>query len=80
MNQAVLQQTGLTMATRIHYNLPVSKLVEETIIKKQGTLTNSGALACDTGRFTGRSPRDKYVVADACTQNTIWWGDVNHPL
>ncbi|MFA6060701.1 MAG: phosphoenolpyruvate carboxykinase (ATP) [Taibaiella sp.] len=80
MEQEVLKQIGLEQSTQVHYNLPVSKLVEATIIKDQGVLTDSGALACDTGQFTGRSPKDKYVVADNYTQNTIWWGDVNHPL
>jgi phosphoenolpyruvate carboxykinase (ATP) len=80
MEQQVLQEIGLEKTGRVHYNLPVSKLVEATIINNQGVLTDCGALACDTGRFTGRSPKDKYIVADDYTQNTIWWGDVNHPL
>src|SRR5210317_1283315 len=40
-----------------------------------GTLTTSGAIAVDTGDFTGRSPKDKYLVRDDTTRNTIWWAD-----
>ncbi|ASJ75554.1 phosphoenolpyruvate carboxykinase (ATP) [Granulosicoccus antarcticus] len=40
-----------------------------------GTLTQSGAIAVDTGAFTGRSPKDKYIVKDALTEDTLWWAD-----
>ena len=40
-----------------------------------GTLTTSGAIAVDTGDFTGRSPKDKYLVRDDTTRDTIWWAD-----
>lgn len=80
MEQEILKQLGLATAAKVHINLPASQLVTDTILKNQGTLTAAGALACDTGKFTGRSPKDKYVVADDLTQDTVWWGDVNHPL
>jgi len=62
----------------VNWNLNVSELIQKTIISKQGKLTSSGALACDTGVFTGRSPKDKYIVRDENTENTVWWGDVNN--
>lgn len=71
MEQQVLKEIGLEKVSGVHYNLPVSKLVEAIIINHQGVLTDCGALACDTGRFTGRSPKDKYIVADGYTKNTI---------
>ncbi|MCE1782380.1 phosphoenolpyruvate carboxykinase (ATP), partial [Enterobacter hormaechei] len=40
-----------------------------------GTLTNLGAVAVDTGIFTGRSPKDKYIVRDDITRDTVWWAD-----
>lgn len=67
----------LEKAKQIHLNLPVSELIERTISNKQGVLTSTGALACNTGEFTGRSPKDKYIVRDEVTENTIWWGEVN---
>jgi phosphoenolpyruvate carboxykinase (ATP) len=57
-----------------------AELVEETILLSQGTLTNTGALAIDTGEFTGRSPQDKFIVKDASTENSVWWSQFNIPF
>jgi phosphoenolpyruvate carboxykinase (ATP) len=51
--------------------------VEDAIILGQGMLTDTGALAIETGEFTGRSPKDKFIVCDETTENAVWWGDVN---
>jgi len=61
----------------IKYQLSVSELIEEAIRNGEGTLADSGALAVDTGKFTGRSPKDRFIVADAVTTDTVWWGDIN---
>jgi len=45
-----------------------------------GKFTSNGTYCIYTGRFTGRSPNDKYFVQDENTKNIIWWGDVNHPV
>ena len=42
---------------------------------ERGVLTNLGAIAVDTGIFTGRSPKDKYIVRDETTRDTLWWAD-----
>ena len=42
---------------------------------EKGTVTDSGAIAVDTGIFTGRSPKDKYIVRDDTTRDTVWWAD-----
>lgn len=53
---------------------------------EKGYLTESGAVSVDTGIFTGRSPKDKYIVRDSLTQDTVWWSDSenarndNHPI
>jgi phosphoenolpyruvate carboxykinase (ATP) len=52
-------------------------LVEETIVRGEGMLTDTGALAVDTGKFTGRSPKDKFIVCDSTTEKSVWWGDIN---
>ena len=75
-----LSEVGITAKNNIFWNLPVSELVTKTLQNKQGVLTSTGALMCNTGEYTGRSPKDKYVVKDAITENTVWWGDVNHPF
>jgi phosphoenolpyruvate carboxykinase (ATP) len=61
----------------VFWNLSPAELVEDTILSGQGVLTDSGALAIETGAFTGRSPKDRFVVKDANTENSVWWGDVN---
>lgn len=59
------------------YQLSVPVLIEEALINGEGTLADSGALAIDTGKFTGRSPKDRFIVADAITNDEVWWGDIN---
>ncbi len=59
------------------WNMSPAELVEDTIILGEGMLTDTGAIAIETGEFTGRSPKDRFVVCDATTENTVWWGDVN---
>ena len=51
------------------------ELSDEQDPKEQATLTSLGAVAVDTGIFTGRSPKDKYIVRDDNTKNTVWWSD-----
>lgn len=75
-----LAELGLEDVGCAYWNLSVPELVEETILRGQGVLTDTGALACDTGEFTGRSPKDKYIVKDSKTEKTIWWGEVNTPF
>jgi phosphoenolpyruvate carboxykinase (ATP) len=74
---ASLDSIGLGAVGIAHWNLTPDELVAKTLELGQGTLSDTGALMADTGKFTGRSPKDKYIVADAETENTVWWGDVN---
>lgn len=62
------------------YQLDVPQLVEEAIKNGEGTLTSEGALAIDTGKFTGRSPKDRFIVSDDITRDAVWWGDINMPF
>ena len=64
----------------IHANLGTAALVEHAIERGEGKLTRHGALLVDTGKFTGRSVKDKYIVRDAVTENTINWGAINQPM
>ena len=68
---------GLKHVEDAYWNLSPAELVEETIIRGEGTLTDTGALAVDTGKFTGRSPKDKFLVVDDTTAGSVWWGDIN---
>lgn len=64
-------------AKTVKYQLSVAELIEEALKNREGTLADSGALAIDTGKFTGRSPKDRFIVHDALTEDTVWWGDIN---
>lgn len=64
-------------ASAIYENLTTDELVSKALERKEGVLVDSGALAADTGKFTGRSPKDKFLVKDETTENTAWWGNVN---
>ncbi|MDP9197342.1 MAG: phosphoenolpyruvate carboxykinase (ATP) [Thermoproteota archaeon] len=66
--------------SRIHRNLPVATLTELAIQRNEGILSSTGALAVNTGKFTGRSPDDRYIVDDDTTHDLVDWGKVNHPL
>jgi len=81
MNKVLLPEPGLSWLNlgneNAIYQLSVAELVEEAIKNGEGTLSSTGALAVDTGRFTGRSPKDRFIVVDDITRDAVWWGDVN---
>ncbi|SDD84998.1 phosphoenolpyruvate carboxykinase (ATP) [Pricia antarctica] len=70
---------GITHSN-IHYQLSPSQLHAITLEKKMGKEASSGALAVNTGEFTGRSPKDRFIVKDAITTDNVWWGDINIPF
>jgi len=70
----------LKFGKKVHYQLKPEQLVSQTLDLRQGMLNNSGALCVDTGRFTGRSPKDKFTVKDEITAGTVDWGEVNQPF
>lgn len=74
---ASVASLGLKNVAAAWWNMSPAELVEETIMRGEGEITDTGALAVDTGEFTGRSPKDKFIVLDDITRDTIWWGDVN---
>ena len=65
---------------KINYQLSPNKLHDITIAKGLGVETSSGALAINTGEFTGRSPMDRFIVKDNITKDRVWWGDINIPF
>ena len=75
--KASLKSLGLGNVASALWNLEPSQLVEETILRGEGELANSGALAVDTGEFTGRSPKDRFIVYDDITKDAIWWENFN---
>ena len=63
-----------------YWNLSSDELEKKVLDLKQGIVTNTGAIAISTGEFTGRSPKDRFIVKDALTENTIDWNDINMPF
>ncbi len=74
-----LENYGIKNAS-VHWNLSPEKLTEVTLEKGLGKLSSTGALAINTGEFTGRSPKDRFIVKDEITKDKIWWGDINIPF
>jgi len=67
-------------AEKIHWNLSPKELEKIAIEKGQATRTSAGAITVDTGEFTGRSPKDRFIVKDEVTEDYVWWGDINIPF
>ncbi len=65
---------------KVFFNLTAAELVEHSLSRKEAFLTSTGALMADTGKFTGRSPKDRYIVSDEKTKDSVWWGDINIPF
>jgi phosphoenolpyruvate carboxykinase (ATP) len=74
-----LEQYGIKNA-QVKYQLTPDQLQEETLEKGQGKVASSGALAVNTGEFTGRSPMDRFIVKDSITEDKVWWGNINIPF
>jgi phosphoenolpyruvate carboxykinase (ATP) len=64
-------------ARHIFYQLTPGELIEEAIKRGEGVLADTGALAVDTGEFTGRAPKDRFIVEDDLTRHNVHWGSVN---
>jgi len=76
---AALNQIGI-QNPNIHYQLQPDELVQQTVRRGQGVLNDTGALVVKTGEFTGRSPKDKFIVKDAITEDSVDWGGFNQPI
>jgi len=70
---------GIKNAT-VRYQLSADELHQETLDKKLGVEASSGAIAINTGKFTGRSPKDRFIVKDDITKDRVWWGSINIPF
>lgn len=74
-----LESYGIKNATT-HWNLSPETLTKITVEKGLGKLSNTGALAINTGEFTGRSPQDRFIVKDTITKDKVWWSAINTPF
>ena len=76
---ADLMQYGIKDAT-VKWNLTPEQLQQDTVDLGMGVETKNGTLAVNTGKFTGRSPQDRFLVKDDYTADKVWWGKVNKPV
>lgn len=74
-----LEETGFAGAATVHYNLLEPALVQQAILRGEGELGQGGAFLVSTGKHTGRSPKDKFVVREASVENSVWWEN-NTPM
>ena len=74
-----VEELGIKDA-KVYWNLSAKELANHAVANGQATKTNSGAIAVDTGEFTGRSPKDRYIVKDEMTKDAIWWSTINLPF
>lgn len=75
-----LAELGLAHTESLHYQSPPAELIQDTLRRGEGRLSDSGALAIETGAFTGRSPQDKFTVRDEITDATVDWNGFNIPI
>ena len=72
-----LAAQGFNVKAKLHWNLQPAPLVELAVARGEGLLAKDGPLVVETGKHTGRSAQDKFIVRDAETENTVWWGKTN---
>lgn len=75
-----LESLGLKNLGQIYWNLPVTQLIEHSIVCQEGILASNGALCVNTGKYTGRSPKDKFIVDEPSIHDEIDWNTVNVPI
>jgi phosphoenolpyruvate carboxykinase (ATP) len=72
-----LSEHGIEPTGSVHWNPTTSQLYNVALERGDGRIAEGGPLAVDTGKHTGRSPKDKFVVREPGSEDRIWWGDVN---
>ena len=72
-----LGEQGIATSANLYWNLTTAPLVELAIERQEGLLAKDGPLVVTTGKHTGRSAQDKFIVRDAETEDTVWWGKSN---
>ena len=77
---AIAPATRPVLGRSIRANLPIAELYEEAVRAGEGLLAADGPLVVRTGKHTGRSPEDKFIVSEASSRDKIWWGSVNRPI
>ncbi|MBI9049045.1 MAG: phosphoenolpyruvate carboxykinase (ATP) [Anaerolineaceae bacterium] len=75
-----VERHGITESPFVYWNLTPGELYEEAVQRSEGLIVEDGPLLVHTGKYTGRSPNDKFIVRERTSEDKVWWGNVNHPL
>ena len=75
-----LEACGISRYRRAYWNLSVPALYEEAARRQEGLIADAGPLVVRTGRHTGRSPGDRFIVREPSSESRIDWGSVNKPF
>ncbi len=75
-----LERQGMRHLGAVHWNQLMPVLYEHAVRRGEGEVAAGGSFSARTGAFTGRTPRDKYIVDEPGTRDTVWWGKINQPL
>src|SRR5437762_14166317 len=75
-----LEAHGIHNINIAYWNLGAPQLLEHAVARREGTFACGGAFVVHTGQFTGRSPKDKFLVRDDTTDSEVNWGAVNQPI
>lgn len=74
------EQLGIRSAGTVYWNLTTPMLYEQAIKHREAEIIHMGPLVTRTGKHTGRSPNDKFIVKEPSAEKNIWWGQVNQPI
>ena len=80
MSTATVPGSTRNLARPGRTNLSTAELYELALAEGEGLLAANGPLVVKTGKHTGRSPKDKFIVVEPTSEANVWWGDVNHPI
>lgn len=75
-----VENHGIKNAANVYWNFSAPQLVEAALKRGEGALAHLGPLVVSTGKYTGRSPKDKFIVQEPSSERDIWWGSVNQPV
>ena len=78
--KAYIESLGIIAPKAVYRNLTPAQLVEHALARGEGKLANTGAFVVTTGKYTGRSPNDRFVVDTPAVHDDIDWGKVNVPI
>jgi phosphoenolpyruvate carboxykinase (ATP) len=75
-----LDNHGLNNLRKAYWNLPTEALYEEIVFRNEGKISKSGPIVVETGKHTARAANDKFIVREATTEESVWWGQYNRPF